>query len=159
VVAEQGRERLEVANSFWPENRRAIIVDLRGDPENVPATFTPMRRFANSVELIEALAIPASSTPAVGAYPEPHARNPGQGANVEWLKRKFDAGADEAIYHSSFSRPKHSCGSRCCAAAGHSHQNVTPGSCCDANWIATHLPPLRGSVPFALDEAYALRSG
>ena len=47
--------------------------------------------------MIEALAKTGKFTIRVGAYPDPHPEAADQQANIDWLKRKFDAGADEAL--------------------------------------------------------------
>ena len=74
------------------------IVALRGDPPKGEGSFTPTPGgFAHSVELIEALAEQKKFTIHVGAYPEPHPDSADSTADVSWLKRKFEAGADDAI--------------------------------------------------------------
>ncbi|MDO5613779.1 MAG: methylenetetrahydrofolate reductase [NAD(P)H] [Paracoccus sp. (in: a-proteobacteria)] len=74
------------------------IVALRGDAPKGAARFTPHPDgFANSVELIEAIAARGDMTIRVGAYPEPHPDAADTAADVTWLKRKIDAGANSAI--------------------------------------------------------------
>lgn len=74
------------------------IVALRGDAPKGQTRFTPHPDgFANSVELIEAIAARGDMTIRVGAYPEPHPDSTGSDADVAWLKRKIDAGATSAI--------------------------------------------------------------
>jgi methylenetetrahydrofolate reductase (NADPH) len=73
-------------------------VALRGDMPNGAACFTPHPEgFANSVELIEALADTGRFTLRVGAYPEPHPDAADTLADMHWLKRKIEAGASVAI--------------------------------------------------------------
>jgi len=73
------------------------IVALRGDPPKGAAGFTPRADgFASSVELVEALAAEGFRTH-VGAYPDPHPEARRPGADIDWLKRKVDAGAASAI--------------------------------------------------------------
>ncbi|RYH02245.1 methylenetetrahydrofolate reductase [NAD(P)H] [Salipiger sp. IMCC34102] len=90
-------ETLEIADSY----ARAGITDivaLRGDAPKGDAAFTPHTDgFANSVELIEALAETGNFTLRVGAYPEKHPEAADADADVAYLKRKIDAGAAAAI--------------------------------------------------------------
>jgi methylenetetrahydrofolate reductase (NADPH) len=74
------------------------IVALRGDAPKGSEKFTAHADgFASSVELIEALSATGKFTLRVGAYPEKHPEAASQDADVEWLKRKIDAGAAAAI--------------------------------------------------------------
>jgi methylenetetrahydrofolate reductase (NADPH) len=90
-------ETLEIAQTY-AEAGVSEIVALRGDPPKGQGRFVPHAEgFANSVELIEALAASGNFTLRVGAYPEPHPEAADDLADVRWLKRKFAAGADSAI--------------------------------------------------------------
>ncbi|WP_422050301.1 methylenetetrahydrofolate reductase [NAD(P)H] [Shimia sp.] len=90
-------ETLRIAEEFAAAGVREIVA-LRGDPAKGSAGFTPHPEgFTSSVELIEALAATGKFTIRVGAYPESHPEAADMAANVEWLKRKIDAGASEAI--------------------------------------------------------------
>lgn len=74
------------------------IVALRGDPPKGDGAFRPRDDgFASSVELVEALAKTGRFELTVGAYPDPHPEAADASADVEWLKRKVDAGATRAI--------------------------------------------------------------
>lgn len=74
------------------------IVALRGDPPKGTGGFRPHPEgFASSVELIEALAKTGKFTLRVGAYPEKHPDSADAQADIQWLKRKIDAGATSAI--------------------------------------------------------------
>lgn len=74
------------------------IVALRGDPPTGSEGFAARPDgFADSVELVEALAKTGKFEIAVGAYPDPHPEAGYDGADIDWLKRKVDAGATEAI--------------------------------------------------------------
>lgn len=53
--------------------------------------------FRSSIELIEGLTSEVGLPVAVGCYPEPHPEAGDAAADVAWLKRKQDAGADMAI--------------------------------------------------------------
>jgi methylenetetrahydrofolate reductase (NADPH) len=90
-------ETLEIAEGFAAAGVSELVA-LRGDPPKGSSGFVPHPEgFANSVELIEALAGTGKFTIRVGAYPEKHPEAAYMQADVEWLKRKIDAGANEAI--------------------------------------------------------------
>ncbi|MCP4825091.1 MAG: methylenetetrahydrofolate reductase [NAD(P)H] [Shimia sp.] len=90
-------ETLEIAEGFAAAGVSELVA-LRGDPPKGSNGFEPHPEgFANSVELIEALANRGKFNIRVGAYPEKHPEAADMQADVEWLKRKIDAGANEAI--------------------------------------------------------------
>ena len=90
-------ETLAVARTYAKLGCRRIVA-LRGDPANGAERFAPHPGgFSGSVELIAALKAEGRFHVSVGAYPEPHPEASGEGADVTHLKRKFDAGADDAI--------------------------------------------------------------
>ncbi|MEJ6403502.1 methylenetetrahydrofolate reductase [NAD(P)H] [Yoonia sp. 2307UL14-13] len=90
-------ETLEIAESYAQEGVHEIVA-LRGDAPKGEATFTPHPDgFANSVDLIAALAETGKFTIRVGAYPEKHPEAADQAADIAFLKRKIDAGAASAI--------------------------------------------------------------
>ncbi|MCK0169102.1 methylenetetrahydrofolate reductase [NAD(P)H] [Jannaschia sp. S6380] len=89
-------ETMQVAREF----RRAGVEDivaLRGDPPEGEKNFTAHPDgFADSVELITALAGNGFNV-RVGCYPDTHPEAGSAKADIDWLKRKIDAGASEAI--------------------------------------------------------------
>lgn len=90
-------ETLEIVQSYADAGIREIVA-LRGDAPQGQQRFTAHEGgFANSIELIEAIAARGDMTIRVGAYPEPHPDSTGTDADVAWLKRKIDAGATSAI--------------------------------------------------------------
>ncbi|WP_149140872.1 methylenetetrahydrofolate reductase [NAD(P)H] [Gemmobacter caeruleus] len=90
-------ETLEIAQAY-AANGITDIVALRGDAPKGATRFTPHPEgFADSVELIEALAATGQFTLRVGAYPEPHPDAADTLQDVRWLKRKIDAGASAAL--------------------------------------------------------------
>ena len=90
-------ETLEVAESFSAAGVREIVA-LRGDPPTGTCTFRPHPDgFEDSCELITALAEMNRFSIRASAYPDPHPEAAVPGADVEWLKRKVDAGASSAI--------------------------------------------------------------
>ncbi|WP_170374323.1 methylenetetrahydrofolate reductase [NAD(P)H] [Ruegeria atlantica] len=91
------QETLEIADTFARAGVQDIVA-LRGDPPKGQDRFVPHPDgFANSVELIEALAETEMFSIRVGAYPDKHPEAQDFSADVDWLKAKLDAGADEAL--------------------------------------------------------------
>lgn len=90
-------ETLAIADRY-AEAGVSHIVALRGDAPKGSDGFSPRPDgFQSSVELIEALADTGRFDLTVGAYPETHPEAASAQANVDWLKRKIDAGASRAI--------------------------------------------------------------
>ena len=95
VGASRG-ETLAAADAFAEAGVREIVA-LRGDPPKGAARFEPHPEgFRDVCELIDALADRGFEV-RVGAYPERHPEAASDGADVEWLRRKIDAGASSAI--------------------------------------------------------------
>ncbi|MGC3936407.1 methylenetetrahydrofolate reductase [NAD(P)H] [Roseobacter sp. EG26] len=132
------------------------IVALRGDPPEGAAGFEPHPEgFANSCELIEALAQTGQFTLRVGAYPEKHPDADNQQANIDWLKAKIDAGADEAITQFFFETDTFLRFRDDCAKAGITAP-ITPGILPIINWTNARKFALRcgANVPDWLDQAF-----
>jgi methylenetetrahydrofolate reductase (NADPH) len=90
-------ETLAIAQAY-AEAGITDIVALRGDPPAGAGRFAPHADgFASSAELVAALAAMGRFNIRVGAYPEPHPDAPYAGADIDHLKRKFDAGASAAL--------------------------------------------------------------
>ncbi|MFD1159256.1 methylenetetrahydrofolate reductase [NAD(P)H] [Roseovarius aestuarii] len=90
-------ETLAIARDFATAGVSEIVA-LRGDPPKGSGAFEPHPDgFSDSCELISALAETGKFSIRVGAYPEKHPEASDQAADIEWLKRKIDAGASEAI--------------------------------------------------------------
>lgn len=90
-------EVLEIADGYAKAGVTDIVA-LRGDAPKGSDRFTSRDDgFANSIELIEGLAQTGKFNIRVGAYPEPHPEAADTAADVDWLKRKIDAGATSAI--------------------------------------------------------------
>ncbi|MFV2052062.1 methylenetetrahydrofolate reductase [NAD(P)H] [Aliiroseovarius sp. YM-037] len=90
-------ETLDIARRYAKAGVKDIVA-LRGDAPNGADSFTPHPDgFANSCELIEALAEAGDFNIRVGAYPEPHPEALTRTQDIDWLKRKIDAGASSAI--------------------------------------------------------------
>ena len=148
-------ETMEVADSFAKIGITDIVA-LRGDPQDEAKTFTPHPEgFADSCALIEALAEKGTFNIRVGAYPESHPEAASQQANIDWLKRKFDAGADEAITQFFFEADSFLRFRDACAAAG-IDKPITPGIMPIIKWSSARNFAMRcgTSVPQWLDDAF-----
>lgn len=90
-------ETLAVARRYAEAGVRQIVA-LRGDPPRGGGPFRPHPEgFADSAELIAALAETGLFTLRAGAYPDRHPEAADAGADIRWLKRKVEAGASSAI--------------------------------------------------------------
>ncbi len=90
-------ETLAIAGSYADVGVTEIVA-LRGDPPKGAEGFRAHPEgFASSVELVEALARTGRFKVRVGAYPEKHPDAADGRADIEFLKRKVDAGASSAI--------------------------------------------------------------
>lgn len=132
------------------------IVALRGDPQDADSGFAPHPEgFANSVELIEALAETGQFTLRVGAYPDMHPEAVSQKANIDWLKAKIDAGAAEAITQFFFEAETFLRFRDDCAKAGITAP-ITPGILPITNWKNARKFAERcgTAIPLWLDQAF-----
>jgi methylenetetrahydrofolate reductase (NADPH) len=132
------------------------IVALRGDPPKGTDRFQPHPDgFADSCELISALAELDKFHIRVGAYPDPHPEAVSSGADVDWLKRKIDAGADSAITQFFFEADTFFRFRDACAAAG-IDAPIIPGILPIENWAGTRRFATRcgAHVPDWLDAAF-----
>lgn len=109
------------------------IVALRGDAPG-GGEFRPAENgFSSSIELISGLRDTGDFTIRVGAYPEKHPDAADQKADIEFLKRKFDAGADEAITQFFFEADTFLRFRDACAAVG-IDKAIRPGILPIENW-------------------------
>lgn len=148
-------ETLGIADSF-AEAGVTEIVALRGDPPKGSGGFeVHPGGFASSIELIEALAAKNRFTIRVGAYPEKHPEAADEAADVAWLKRKIDAGADEAITQFFFDAEHFLRFRDACAKAG-IEAPIVPGILPIENWKGTRrfAEACGTRVPAWLDEAF-----
>lgn len=132
------------------------IVALRGDPETPGAKFEPHPDgFASSLELIKALAELNAFKIRVGAYPEAHPESASFQQNIDFLKTKFDAGADEAITQFFFEADTFLRFRDACVKAGIT-QPIIPGILPIGNWTRAKSFAQRcgTSVPDWLDQAF-----
>ncbi|MBJ6371399.1 methylenetetrahydrofolate reductase [NAD(P)H] [Sedimentitalea arenosa] len=126
-------ETLAIADGF-AEAGVTDIVALRGDPPKDSGAFRAHPEgFANSVELIGALADTGRFTIRVGAYPDIHPEARDMAADIDWLKAKLDAGASEALTQFFFESETFFRFRDACAAAG-IDAPITPGILPIENW-------------------------
>ena len=155
-------ETLAIAESYAAAGVTEIVA-LRGDAPKGAARFVAREDgFANSVELIAALAETGKFKLRVGAYPEAHPDSADAAQNVDWLKRKIDAGASSAITQFFFEAETFFRFRDTCAKAGISAP-IIPGILPITSWAGAKRFAERcgASVPAWLDEAFshALRDG
>ncbi|SMO65167.1 methylenetetrahydrofolate reductase [NAD(P)H] [Ruegeria faecimaris] len=142
------QETLEIADTFARAGVENIVA-LRGDPPKGQDRFVPHPEgFADSVELIEALAETEMFSIRVGAYPDKHPEARDFSADVDWLKAKLDAGADEALTQFFFEAETFFRFRDACEKAG-IDKPIVPGILPIENWkgarnfarrCGTHIP-------------------
>lgn len=127
-------ETLAIAKSFADAGVREIVA-LRGDPPKGAGAFTPHPDgFATSIDLIEALRQAGDYAIYVGAYPDRHPESASAQSDVDWLKRKIDAGADEALTQFFFEAETFFRFRDACEKAGIDGSKLTPGILPIENW-------------------------
>ena len=155
-------ETLEIAEAY-AEAGVTEIVALRGDPPKGQGGFVPHPDgFKDTVELIEALAKMGKFKIRVGAYPDPHPEAGYAGADVDWLKRKIDAGADSAITQFFFEPETYFRFRDACVSAG-IEAPIIPGILPIERWsgVKTFAARCGAQVPGWIDDAFdkATRDG
>ena len=148
-------ETLAIAADFAKQGVREIVA-LRGDPPKGATGFTPHPEgFKDSCELISALAETGDFKIRVGAYPETHPEAASGTADLDWLKRKIDAGASEAITQFFFEADTFLRFRDRCAAAGITAP-IIPGILPIENWAAARnfAQSCGTHVPALLDDAF-----
>lgn len=87
----------EIADRYWEEGIRHIVA-LRGDPEEGANGYTPHPEgYAYAVDLVEGLKKRHDFEISVAGYPETHPDAPSAQFDIDYLKRKVDAGANRVI--------------------------------------------------------------
>ncbi|MEL6510024.1 MAG: methylenetetrahydrofolate reductase [NAD(P)H] [Pseudomonadota bacterium] len=148
-------ETLEIARQYADAGVTEIVA-LRGDaPKNTGRFAAHPDGFADSCELIEALAKTGTFTIRVGAYPEAHPEAASAQADVDWLKRKLDAGAQSAITQFFFEAETFFRFRDACDKAGITAP-VIPGILPIENWsgVRKFAAACGTTIPAWLDEAF-----
>lgn len=156
-------ETLAIARSYAEAGVHQLVA-LRGDPPKGQGGFTPRADgFASSLELIAALKETGEFTLRVGAYPERHPEAASAAADLDWLKRKFEAGADSAITQFFFEAETFLRFRDRAEKAGIDAGRIVPGIIPIENWtgIRRFAKATGASVPGWMDEAFekAARDG
>lgn len=90
-------QTIEVADKYRRLGASRIVA-LRGDPPKGADRFTPHPEgFSGAAELVAGLRAAGHDKISVAAYPEKHPEAASLAADLDNLKRKLDAGADQAI--------------------------------------------------------------
>ena len=149
-------ETLDIATAYADAGVTEIVA-LRGDPPKGAGAFSAHPEgFANSCELVEALADTGKFHIRVGAYPDPHPEAGDDAADVTWLKRKIDAGAGSAITQFFFEADTFFRFRDRCEKAG-IDAPIIPGILPIENWKGVRKFAQRcgATVPAWVDEAFA----
>ncbi|MCC9620271.1 methylenetetrahydrofolate reductase [Thalassospira sp. MA62] len=86
-----------IARNYWNEGIRSIVA-LRGDLPDADGTYVPTPGgYAYAVDLVAGLKEINDFDISVSAYPEKHPDAPSADFEIDYLKRKIDAGATRAI--------------------------------------------------------------
>ena len=143
-------ETLDIAQGYADIGVTQIVA-LRGDaPKNSDGYRPHADGFHGSIDLIQALAQTSKFAIHVGAYPEKHPESASQQADIDHLKRKFDAGATSAITQFFFEADTFFRFRDACVAAGITAP-IIPGVLPVENWngarkfaqtCGTSIPPL-----------------
>ena len=153
-------ETMKIVQDYADAGIREIVA-LRGDAPKGQERFTPNPDgFANSIELIQAIAERGDMTIRVGAYPEPHPDGSGTDSDVAWLKHKIDAGASSAMTQFFIEPETYFRFRDKCEAAG-IDAPVIPGILPIQGWKgARRFAEATGtSVPQWIDDAFAATAG
>ena len=95
-VGSNKEKLITIINSYWDQGIRDIVA-LRGD---LPKYDTSMKRgneFSHAVELVDLISNLNSFNISVAAYPEVHPEAKNAEEDIDYLKKKIDAGASRAI--------------------------------------------------------------
>lgn len=145
-------ETLAIAESYRAAGVTDIVA-LRGDAPGGGAFRAHPDGFQDSVELVGALSDKFDVT--VGAYPDRHPEAGYAAADIDWLKRKLDAGAKRAITQFFFEAETFFRFRDACASAG-IDAPVLPGILPIENWTGVRRFAERCGTPIPswLDEAF-----
>lgn len=149
------QETMAIADDFAAAGVTDIVA-LRGDPPKGHTQFAPHPDgFANSVDLVRALSETGKFNIRVGAYPDIHPEAPHAQADIDWLKAKLDAGADEALTQFFFEAETFLRFRDACAKAG-IDKPIVPGILPIENWAGAKKFAQRcgAHVPVWVDQAF-----
>ena len=154
-------ETLDIAHSYARAGVTDIVA-LRGDAPAGHAFSASEDGFQSSLELITALKDAGNFHIRVGAYPDPHPDASSPQQNIDYLKAKFDAGADAAITQFFFEADTFFRFRDACAKAGIT-QPILPGILPIESWKNARRFAQRcgAHIPAWMDNAYdaAMRDG
>jgi methylenetetrahydrofolate reductase (NADPH) len=98
TCVDASRVEVDAVVDAYAEAGLRRLVALRGDPPKGARRFEPHPEgYASAAELVEAVARRGDFDISVAAYPEVHPEAPSAQAEMDYLKRKIDAGASRAI--------------------------------------------------------------
>lgn len=134
----------------------STLVALRGDAPKGEEFSVHPEGFSDSISLIRGLADLGRFDIIVGAYPECHPEAASQAQNIDWLKRKIDAGATGAITQFFFEAETFLRFRDACAAAGITAP-ITPGilPIADFDAAAKFADACGADVPQVLRDGFA----
>jgi methylenetetrahydrofolate reductase (NADPH) len=158
-------EIADVANAYWEAGVRHIVA-LRGDPPVAGTPFTPHPDgYASAAELVEGLQKLHPFEISVSAYPETHPEAQSPASDINFLKRKLDAGASRAITQ-FFYEPETFFRFRDAVASAGIDAEIVPGIMPVTNFASivrmshmtgTAVPPWLGRLFEGLDDHPAAR--
>lgn len=154
-----GASRAEIdyiARRYWEEGVRHLVA-LRGDPPQGDKRYTPHPEgYAYACDLVEGLKRVADFEISVAAYPEVHPEAPDPQFDLDYLKRKVDAGASRAITQFFFDADCYLRFRDQCAAAGIAVE-IVPGILPVTNFarLQTFAKACGASVPEWLAQRFA----
>ena len=120
------QEIAEIVEDYWQAGVRHIVA-LRGDPPGEGEKFRPHPEgYANAAALVAGIRDQYPFEISVAAYPEVHPEATGAEADLDNLKRKFDAGASRAMTQFFFTPDCYFRFRDRCAAAGITAE-IVPG--------------------------------
>ena len=139
-------EIADVANAYWEAGVRHIVA-LRGDPPNADGKFVPHPGgYASAADLVDGLQKLHPFEISVSAYPETHPEALSASTDIDFLKRKFDAGASRAITQFFF-EPETFFRFRDAAAAAGIDAEIVPGIMPVSNFAAiTRMSKMTGTA-------------
>lgn len=155
----------EIADAYW-EAGVTHIVALRGDPPEKGARFVPHPDgYAGAAELVEGLRRRHPFEISVSAYPETHPDASSAQADLDYFRRKLDAGASRGITQFFF-EPETFFRFRDAAAVAGISAEIVPGIMPVSNFAAiqrmcqmtgTAIPSWLGRLFEGLDDRPAAR--